>query len=178
MNPSSDNPYDELEPLFNGLPAIVRLITNEDILCILFQRRESLNDKPSEDKDIDFRMFLERPLRAITVDARPSAKNEALRSGEKIPRTVYATVQTRFERWMTFTSAIVFPMYPEHILSIAPLAEPYINGYMAWAEELYQQPAYSTADTSTNFSDQTEEEVRRAYMEYILHQFNPKGKPN
>lgn len=166
MEPSS-NPYDELEPLFNGLPAIVRLLTNEDILCVLFQRREH----PDE---IDTRMFLERPLRAVTIDAGPASGSFAA----KQTQTVYSTIQTRFERWMPFTSAVMFPVYADHILSIAPLAEQYINPYMSWAEELYQRSGHSTVDTSAGFADQTEEDIRRSYIDYLLHQFNPKGKPN
>lgn len=170
---NSSNPYDELEPLFDGLPALARLITGEDIMCVILHRRPQGNE-------VDTRMFLERPLCVETSDA-ISEDAVPVKSPLRKAQTVYSTIQTKFTRWIPFTAATVFPVYADHILSIAPLAEEYINAYMNWADELYP-PVKTEHSTELNerraLTDQTEEEIRRSYVDYLLHQFNPKGKPN
>lgn len=167
------NPYDELEPLFNGLPVLVRLITKEDVLCILFQRAQQSTDDP------DVRLYMERPLRLIMDEVYPESATVERESLGRT-QTVYSTVRTRFDRWIPLTTAGLFPIYPDHILSIAPLSDQYVNSYISWADQLYADTKFPHAslDPATALKDQTEEEIRRSYIDYLLHQFNPKGKPN
>lgn len=163
-----DNPYDELEPLFHGLPVLVRLITGDDILCILFQRTES----PSNEQH-DTRLYMERPLRLYMQETEPDS---AAPTSPVRERTIMSTVRTRFDRWMPFTAALVYPIYPDHILSIAPISDQYTNSYIGWADQLYEELPHASPVNSTK--DQTDEEIRRSYLDFLLHQFTPKGKPN
>lgn len=161
------NPEDALEPMFHGMPVLVRLTNREDILCMLFQSR-------NEDET---RLFMERPLRIIMDEIIPDKPAQAV--GQT--KTVYSTVRTRFDRWIPFTTALIFPIYPEHILSIAPLADAYINSYIEWSDQLYEQASpLSSAhpDITEHMHDETPESIKQSYIDYLLHSFKHKGKPH
>jgi hypothetical protein len=161
------NPEDALEPMFHGMPVLVRLTNREDILCMLFQSR-------NEDES---RLFMERPLRIIMDEIIPDKPPQPV--GQT--KTVYSTVRTRFDRWIPFTTALIFPIYPEHILSIAPLADAYINSYMEWSDQLYEQASpLSSAhpDITEHMHDETPESIKQSYIDYLLHNFKHKGKPH
>lgn len=170
-NPDTPDGVLPLDPMFNGMPVLVRLVGREDILCILFQSRE----------ENESRLFMERPLRILMEEITPeqSARNTIGRTN-----TVYSTVRTRFDRWIPFTSALIFPIYPEHILSIAPLADAYTNSYMQWADQLYEgDPITSHSPTTPGTSDNmssgdTIGNIERSYIDYLLHTFTQKGKPH
>lgn len=162
------NPDDALEPMFHGMPVLVRLANREDILCILFQSREQ----------DDARMFMERPLRILTDEVIPKHPTKGELGHTK---TIYSTVRTRFDRWIPFTTALIFPIYPEHVLSIAPLADSYTNSYMEWADQLYEQssPLSSHREATTDASTtDTLENIRQSYIDYLLQNFKQKGKPH
>lgn len=162
------NPEDALEPMFHGMPVLVRLTTREDILCVLFQSRA--DDEP--------RLFMERPLRIIMDEVVPNQSQDPTISPRT--KTIYSTVRTRFDRWIPFTSALIFPIYPEHVLSIAPLADTYTNSYMEWADQLYEQesPMTTRRETTPMTPDDTIENIQRSYIDYLLHSFKQKGKPH
>jgi len=164
-----------LEPVFNGMPVIVRLTSGQDILCTLYQSTQ----------DDDPRMIMERPLRVVSEEImQPVGDNKNLyASGE----TVYTKVRTRFDRWMTLSDVFMFPIFSDHIISIAPLSEDYVNAYMEWAEQLYSagpQSIYTTNTTATHttpapsISGNTAEDIRQSYFDFVLHNFIPKGKPS
>ena len=90
-------------------------------------------------------------------------------------KTVYSTVRTRFDRWIPFTSALIFPIYPEHILSIAPLADAYTNAYMEWADQLYEE---ESPLSTVKEPEDTPENIDQSYLDYLLHSFKQKGKPH
>jgi hypothetical protein len=161
------NPEDALEPMFHGMPVLVRLTTREDILCILFQSRD----------EEESRLFMERPLRIIMDELVPEQSAQGAAGHTK---TVYSTVRTRFDRWIPFTTALIFPIYPEHVLSIAPLADAYTNSYMEWADQLYEQssPMSAQRETAPTLPDDSLENIRRSYIDYLLHNFTHKGKPH
>ena len=161
------NPEDALEPMFHGMPVLVRLTNREDILCMLFQSRNE--EEP--------RLFMERPLRILMDEIIPDKPPQPL--GQT--KTVYSTVRTRFDRWIPFTTAVIFPIYPEHILSIAPLADAYINSYVEWSDQLYEQPSVVTSpnmDVSEHMKNESAENIRQSYIDYLLHSFKHKGKPH
>lgn len=162
-----DKPSDaaDLEPVFDGIPVLVRLITGVDLICVLYQRTTD---------DEDMRMFMERPLRLFMdeIDTEPAPDPAERRS-----KVLYSKVRTRFDRWMPMTTATIFPIYPDHMLSIAPLADQYIQPYMEWANQLYEytpEPSYAPTEKEIP----SNEEIRRSYMDFLLHSFNPKGKPH
>lgn len=161
------NPEDALEPMFHGMPVLVRLTNREDILCMLYQSRNA--EEP--------RLFMERPLRILMDEIIPDKPPQPL--GQT--KTVYSTVRTRFDRWIPFTTAVIFPIYPEHILSIAPLADAYINSYVEWSDQLYEQPSVVTSpnmDVSEHMKNESAENIRQSYIDYLLHSFKHKGKPH
>lgn len=166
------NANDNLDPMFNGLPVLVRLTSREDILCILFQGTDTE----------EVRLFMERPLRMMTQEIVPEMSEQT--QHRATTKTVYSMVQTRFERWIPYTTAAIFPIYPDHILSIAPLADTYINSYMDWADQLYDigphsDAAPATSDTPTSPTpDETLDTAQRAYVDYLLHNFKQKGRPH
>ena len=164
---SPPNPEDALEPMFHGMPVLVRLTNREDILCILFESRD----------DEETRLFMERPLRILMDEQIPDQPTQGVAGRTK---TIYSTVRTRFDRWIPFTTALIFPIYPEHILSIAPLADAYTNSYMEWADQLYDHdsPMSAQRETAPTNPVDTIENIRRAYIDYLLHNFKHKGKPH
>lgn len=151
----------KFEPLYHGMPVMVRLVRGEDILCIVYKSLE----------DEDDRMVLERPL-LLTVD--PVDPN----LGETA-KTVYARVRTRFERWMPFSDANMFPIYGDHVLSIAPLTDDFVNAYMEWADQLYQPvPPSNRRLLSQEEAAKEVDDIRESYFDFILANFHPKGRPN
>lgn len=166
---------DKLEPVFNGMPVIVRLTTGDDILCVLYQ---------SQDVS-DTRMIMERPLRVIFEEvARPAPQDTTPHTDTK---TIYTRIRTRFDRWMSLTDVALFPIFSDHVISIAPLSEQYVNAYIDWADQLYaplsdtpSTPESSLTDmlSSSNTTSAVSDEAKHAYLDFILHNFTPKGKPN
>lgn len=166
---------DKLEPVFNGMPVIVRLTTGEDILCILYQSQDIS----------DGRMVMERPLRVISEEVPPSSSDNRSTSYTK---GLYTRIRARFDRWMVLTDVPLFPVFSEHVISIAPLSDHYVNTYIEWADQLYAPlvdartspqdstfpPTIPTSNTEVVVSD----EAKRAYLDFILQNFTPKGKPN
>lgn len=152
------NPSD-LESVFDGIPVLVRLVSGDDVICVLYQR----------DTNDDLRMFMERPLRLFMneIEMEPTGDRKTVR---------YSKVRTRFDRWMPMTDATMFPIYPDHILSIAPLADQYIHPYMEWANSLYE--AHEVLLETMEKETPSAEDVRKSYFDFFLHNFNPKGKPN
>lgn len=172
-NPQTTN----LEPLYNGLPVLVRLITSDDVICILFECREDSTAEP------DTRLFMERPLSLFFATSEPVLRKTSI---DQQPQTTYSSVRTRVDRWMPMTDAAIFPVYPDHILSIAPLSANHIDFYMNCAGQLYTEPAYSDApddihmgsSNSTDTQTSQTDAVQQSYMDFLLHQFHPKGKPH
>lgn len=152
---------ERFEPLYHGMPVLVRLVRGDDILCIIY--RSLTSD--------DERMIMERPL-LLTVDPLPPNLPET-------PQASYARVRTRFERWIPFSDANMFPIYGDHILSIAPLTEGFINTYMEWADQLYQLPLPTNQTASSpEDADKQIQDIRDSYFDFILANFHPKGRPN
>ena len=158
------------EPFYDGLPVIVRLLSGEDVICVAYQ-------------DDDQRVLIERPLR-IMYEVSENIPDSHTSSGVN-----FAKVRTRFERWMPFSDANMFPVDYYHVVSIAPLSEQFINAYMEWSSQLYQDSAASYDDTFAEDlltddgvvpapgPDATEEE-KQSYNDFLLHNLNTKGKPN
>lgn len=161
---SANNTPADLEAIFDGVPVVVRLVNDDDILCVLYQ--STLPD--------DERMFMERPLRVV-VDEVDSDLQES--PTHQRTQVMYSQVRTRFDRWMAFTSATMFPVYTDHILSIAPLADRYIQSYVSWADQLYELYTEPTSSLTERETPSTED-IRRSYIDFLLHNFHPKGKPH
>jgi hypothetical protein len=153
----------DLKPVFDGVPVLVRLVNGDDVICVLYLR----------DTDGDIRMFMERPLRLFMNMFMNEIETEPTMDRKNV---MYSKVRTRFDRWMPMTQATIFPIYPDYILSIAPLADQYVHPYMEWATSLYETPE----KLSEKMEKETPsiEDVRRSYIDFILHNFNGKGKPN
>lgn len=160
---------DGFTALYDGAPVIVRLITGEEILTVAYHSTD------------DDRMMLERP---IAVQYESLEQTSDMQDDLNVSR-----VRTRFERWLSMSDALMFPVYLDHVLTIAPLADNIVQAYVEWAEKLYdhgvvfrelQQVGH---DSSHSFSEQlppdtTVDEVRKSYFDYVLQNFKPKGKPN
>lgn len=156
----SSNSTPQVEAVFDGVPVLVRLISQDDIICVLYHR-------PDDDNET---MLMERPLRLIMDEVATEAKKK-----DRNIHVSYSKVRMRFDRWMPMTSATMFPIYTDHVLSIAPVADQFINSYMEWANQLYDvmsDPAHSTEDNATS------DELRKSYFDFLLHNFHPKGKPS
>jgi hypothetical protein len=155
----------DLDAVFNGIPVIVRLITGDDIICVLYQRTNDADDP---------RMFMERPLRLLVAEIgiEPAAETTIGKTN-----TLYSKVRTRFDRWIPMTDATMFPVFPDHIVSIAPIADQYVHPYMEWADQLYQYPEELVSPQLEKQAPSTDE-LRKTYIDFLLHNFNPKGKPN
>ena len=156
----SSNTTPQLEAVFDGVPVVVRLLSQDDIICVLYQR-------PDDDDGV---MLMERPLRLIMdeIATEPREKDRSL-------HVSYSKVRMRFDRWMPMTSATMFPIYTDHVLSIAPVADQFINPYMEWANQLYDvmsDPTHSPDDNATA------DELRKSYFDFLLLNFHPKGKPS
>lgn len=171
---------ENMEPVFNGLPVIVRLTNGDDVICLLYQPYDTT----------DPRLVMERPLQIIVEETVDSSD---LYNASSKGQTVYAKVRTRFDRWMPLTDMMMFPVYPDHIISIAPAAKQFINPYMEWAEQLYDTPFDGTASpasssavptnssapvSNTGNDSSTVRDTRESYFDFILHNYTPKGKPN
>lgn len=144
-----------LEAVFDGMPVVVRLISRDDIICVLYHRTD---DDPT--------MMMERPLRLIIDEHIGDSKKEGGRL-----QMLYSKVRIRFDRWMPMTTATMFPIYNDHVISIAPISDQFINSYAEWANQLYD-----TAQTPED--DATPEEIRNSYFDFLLHNYQPKGKPS
>lgn len=161
------------EPIYSGTPVLVRLITSEEILTVAYH---STNDS---------RIMLERPIAIVFETTEKSIEPQT------DPSFNISRVRTRFERWIHLSDAFIFPVYLDHILTIAPLANSIIEAYIEWADKLYEQTvvfreaqAKITATSPQNTtpvtypSDTSVDEIRQSYFDYILHNFKPKGRPN
>ncbi len=157
----SSNITPQLEALFDGVPVMVRLISRDDIICVLYQRPDNDNQT----------MLMERPLHLIIDEVNADASDKDHRRAH----ISYSKVRIRFDRWMPLTSATMFPIYTDHVLSIAPIADQYINSYMNWANQLYD---IVTASIQPIDEATTPEEIRKSYLDFLLHNFHPKGKPS
>jgi hypothetical protein len=159
----------EFTPLYDGAPVVVRLVNGEEILTVAYHSTD------------DDRAMLERPIAVVyeTTETKPSIQEDFSVS----------RVRTRFERWISMSDATLYPVYLEHILTVAPLADKIVQAYLQWAEKLYDQtvvfremsPVKQT-DAQDLVSqlppDTSAEEVQKSYFDYVLHNFKPKGKPN
>lgn len=155
----------ELEAVFGGVPVIVRLLTQDDVLCVLYQPRDA-NDS---------RMFMERPLRIVMEEMGVESSEE----GPHRERVLVSKVRARFDRWMPFTTAAMFPLYNDHVMSIAPVADQYIPSYIEWADRLYTyQPEVSSPRHATEKLEPTSDDIRNSYIDFLIHSDTPKGKPN
>lgn len=166
-----------LEPVFDGMPVIIRLTTGTDILCMLYQSKD----------ETDLRMIMERPLRIISEELAAPLQNSNSADRVKSGETIYTKVRTRFDRWMTLSDAAMFPIFSDHVISIAPLSTEYVNAYMEWAEQLYGAPAYHAKDDPPNpaavvpspkSSSNSTNDTKASYHDFILHNYIPKGKPS
>lgn len=171
MNETPDQQY---APFFDGYPVIVRLLSGDDVLCIAYE-------------DPSGRIILERPLRVLYETSEDI--NDTTGAGVN-----FARVHTRFERWMAFSDVNTFPVYSDHVVSVAPLSRHLVNSYIGWADQLYRDTTLNAIDAEpapTNTSATTEssepiaapgptatEDEKRSYADFILHSFEGKGKPN
>lgn len=165
-----NNPKDEgFTALYDGAPVIVRLINGEEILTVAYH---------SEDDD---RMMLERPIAVQYESLEPTSD---IQNDLSVSR-----VRTRFERWLSMSDALMFPVYLDHVMTIAPLADNIVQAYVEWAEKLYDHGVVFREmhpvgqDAKNTFPEQfpadtTADEVRKSYFDYVLQNFKPKGKPN
>lgn len=173
---NADLPPDHgYEPIYDGMPMLVRLITGEELLSVAYHSKQ------------DDRILLERPILIL------------MENSETLPdhatKLSLTRVRTRFERWLYLSDAFLFPVYTEHVLTLAPLAEPFIEAYIEWSEKLYEtgvtlretQPTKSVTNTTPDLTSSTPvslpanttvQEIRESYFDYVLHNFRPKGKPN
>lgn len=152
---------DELEPVNSGLPVTVRFISGEDVICIAYKFLNS--DDP--------RLILERPLTVVFEDVVDDHKTN---------NTNFTRVRSRFERWMPLSNANEYPIYIDHVLSIAPLLDTLINSYMETSHRLYTLETYAEKLTTTpsTHTEQDMDEIRQSYFDFVLHNFKPKGRPN
>lgn len=159
-----------MDVMYNGLPVVVRLITGENVMCILYEPRT----------EEDPRVMMERPLEVVMEESidLPDLYKNAARSN-----TIYAKVRTRFDRWLPLTDATLFPVYPDHIVCIAPVSPQFVNSYMEWSDQLYDQPFDATppqkaSEPVANTTTTSSSDIRESYFDFILHSYVPKGKPN
>lgn len=173
MNETAEQQY---APFYDGYPVIVRLLSGDDVLCIAYE-------------DPTGRVILERPLRILYETS------EDIRDTTGADSVNFAKIHTRFERWMAFSDVNTFPVYSDHVVSIAPLSRHLINSYIGWADQLYRdsllQPedASSTTNPGTDTPTKSTEPIsspgptasddeKQSYADFILHSFEGKGKPN
>lgn len=163
--------FDELgfKPIYDGVPVLVRLISGDELLAVAYH------------SEADSRMMLERPIAIIFEDPELSPDFD-----QELNLT---RVRTRFERWVSLSDALVFPIYLDHVVTVAPLADTFVQAYLEWADKLYEHAvAFRETQPNTrlpenNFPEQypadtTVKEIRQSYFDYVLHNFKPKGKPN
>lgn len=165
------SPLDDsnFQPLFDGMPIVLRLINGEEVLAVVYHSPE------------DDRLMLERPLAIHFENAETTDK--------ALDHLNVTRVRTRFERWVPLSSAEYFPIYLDLIMTMAPLADSILEAYIEWAEKLYEKAITfrevtpQPSDPPESFPPQlpegvTADEIRQSYFDFILHNFKPKGKPN
>lgn len=130
-------PPDEFQPLYSGMPVFVRLSTGEDLLCIAW--------RPMGESDN--RILLERPIK-IFREQKYEIRNESA-----IPNTEASTSaqSTKLERWIPLSSADVYPIYLDHVITIAPLIPLMANVYMEWSEYAYSPETAVPKNPNTTF---------------------------
>jgi len=161
---------EKFHPLYEGYPVLVRLTSGTDILAVVYHSEE------------DDRLMLEQP---ISIVYEPIEDSETTKNSHQVDR-----VRVRFERWVLLSDADFYPIYMEHMLTMAPLTPSMAESYTQWAKNLYQLTANikepETPQQSTESSTMpavlpdgsTPEEVVQTYLDFFLHNFKPKGKPN
>lgn len=169
---SGTNP-EGFQPLYDGMPVVIRLQSHEHLLAVIYY------------SDNDDRLLLERPLHVVFQNIRSSHPSAT--------ETNMMRVRTHFERWIALSNAIYYPVHLDHILTIAPLEDAFIELYIEWSDKLYQEshrPQLSNFDTqdihessakpTSRFApdDATTEEIRQSYFDYILQNYKFKGKPH
>lgn len=117
------NPTDELASQlpahFGGVPAVVKLITGETIICV------ALYD---EEQDV---YVLDRPL-IVTTRPDPDDVTQAI---------------IRFDRWIPLSANIFYSVYADLILTMTVVAQPLVSKYFKWADALYPVQEVEESDT-------------------------------
>ena len=141
-----------LIPLFDGSPVLLRLVSGQDLIAVVFQA-------DTEDDDDVGRFILQRPVVATVRAIIPSvgdAKTETLRMA--------------LEPWMPLSSSAMFPIYSEHVLCVAPIVEAAETEYESVADAFY-------GDATDNDPD-SPEDIQKSYVDFLFQNFASKGKPN
>jgi len=160
---------ENFQPLYEGYPVLVRLISERDVLAVVYYSAE------------DDRLMLEQPIAIEYEPIEDSTPSSAQIHGDR--------VRVRFERWILLSDADFYPIYLEQILTMAPLSPTMAESYTQWAKKLYQltanlkdpetpTPTESAMRPSVLPDGSTPEEVVETYLDFFLHNFKPKGKPN
>lgn len=139
-----------LLPLFDGAPVLLRLVTGQDLIAIVFQ---------TDDDEDDGRLILQRPVVATVRAILPAAGDSKTE-----------TVRMALEPWMPLSASAMFPIYSEHVLCVAPVVEAAETEYESVAQAFY-------GDTTDNDPD-SPEDVQKSYVDFLFQNFASKGKPN
>jgi hypothetical protein len=161
-------PQPEFFPLYNGMPVVIRLLSGGDVLCTAYR---SISPQAP--------LLIERPLQVAIVVHPPEDDFTDLETEDANFKEPRPTHSTNAYRWMPTSSAMVFPVKPEHILTIAPISDQMTNLYIGWADQLYltaDQPSPSA--TPQEINDEITEDERNAYFDFLLQSFVPTGKPH
>ncbi len=118
---TSTDVLSRIQPLYDGMPAIVRLVRGPDILCWAFI------------DTVEQALIVECPLVVTYSQYEDDADDDTV------------TVREHIGRWMPQSSATRFRMASLHIMGIAPLAPSRIESYINAAHQLYQ-PAMMESD--------------------------------
>lgn len=101
---------DELYPaLFEGLPAVVKLVTGETVIAVVLV---------DDDQD---QYVLDRPL-VLTTRMSPDDPDVTV---------------ARIERWVPPSGEVLFPLYADLIVSMTLTTDALVPNYFRWADALY-----------------------------------------
>lgn len=150
-----------VEPIYSGLPLIIRLITGEEIICTAY--------KPTDPEDLT--ILLDKPI-TITLDT--SSARDA-RSGEK------PTIKAKYSRWIPLGADSIYTIFSDNILIITPLDRTFVSMYKTWSTKLYipvpAEDILNLDKDSPPAANLTSDEYKE-YIDSILRDFEGKGRPH
>jgi hypothetical protein len=140
-----------LSPLFDGVPVMLRLVTGQDLIAVVYE--------PDDSDEEDDRLILQRPVLA-TVRA-------IVATGDSDTETV----RVAMEPWMPLSASEMFPLYTDHVMCIAPIVEAAKKEYETVCVAFYGEPVGADPDSP--------EDIHKSYIDFLFHNLNStKGKPN
>lgn len=174
---------EEFELLFERTPVSIKLQTGDDILCVLYRSRADGN------------LVAERPLVVFFEERKESG----------VPLSM-SRLGVRFERWAILSRAAYFPLLPHHIITMSEATTDIAELYHKWANRLYDVPvtvaprlaqsampdASSTPDEESEFptptltttemesmtGNDTPDNIRNSFFDFVLKSHKFRGKPN